>query len=246
MSYDGLEPSELAARLNAPSCLSLARVTSTLDIIHELAAEGAPDGSLVLADEQVAGRGRFGRRWSSPPQTGIWLGYLLRPDAELEPGVLSLRVGLAVVATLQDLGIATRLKWPNDVMLEGRKVAGVLSEARWTGSRLQWIALGIGINVGGRLPPEVAAQAATLHQVQPGITRVEVLERLIPRLQQVSHSPKMDGTEREQYSRHDWLRGRRLRNPIRGTAAGIDEDGALLVSTDHGVERVVGGSVVTQ
>jgi BirA family biotin operon repressor/biotin-[acetyl-CoA-carboxylase] ligase len=246
MSYDGLEPSELAARLKAPSCLSLARVTSTLDIIHELAAEGAPDGSVVLADEQVAGRGRFGKRWSSPPQTGIWLGYLVRPETQLEPGVLSLRVGLALVATLQDLGIASHLKWPNDVMLEGSKVAGVLSEARWMGSRMRWIALGIGINVSGRLPLEIGAQAATLHDVKPGITRIEVLERLVPRLQRVSHSPKMSGNEREWYSRHDWLRGRRLRNPISGTAAGIDEDGALLVDTDRGVQRVVGGSVVTQ
>jgi len=246
MSYDGLEPSELAARLEAPSCLSLAKVTSTLDIIHELAAEGAPDGSVVLADEQVAGRGRFGKRWSSPPQMGIWLGYLVRAEAQLEPGVLSLRVGLALVSTLQDLGITTSLKWPNDVMLEGRKVAGVLSEARWMGSRVRWIAVGIGINVRGRLPPEIAAQAATLHEVKPAITRLEVLERLVPRLQRVSHSPKMSDTEREWYSRHDWLRGRRLRNPISGTAAGIDEDGALLVDTDRGVQRVVGGSVVTQ
>jgi BirA family biotin operon repressor/biotin-[acetyl-CoA-carboxylase] ligase len=246
MSYDGLEPSELAVRLKAPSCLSLVRVTSTLDIIHELAAEGAPDGSLVLADEQVAGRGRFGKRWNSPPQAGIWLGYLVRPEARLEPGVLSLRVGLALVATLQDLGVATRLKWPNDVMLEGRKVAGVLSEARWLAARVQWIALGVGINVRGKLPPEIAAQAAALQDVKPDITRIEVLEQLVPRLQRVSRSPKMNGNERERYSRHDWLRGRRLRNPISGTAAGIDEDGALLVDTDHGVERVVGGSIVTQ
>lgn len=244
MSYDGLNPEELARRLRAPSCLSLVKVTSTLDIIHELAAEGAPAGTVVVADEQVAGRGRFGRKWSSPPKTGIWLGYLLRPDAAPASGVLAIRVGLAVLEVLERLGIQARLKWPNDVVLRNRKLAGVICEARWIRETPQWIAAGIGINVHGPLPAEIAREAVALDEVHEGVTRISILELLVPKLHTLPDVSDLLDEERERFGRHDWLRGRRLRVPLRGSACGIDHEGALLVRTEHGVERIVGGSVV--
>jgi len=242
--YDGLQPADLAARLRAPGCLSLVSVTSTMDIIHELAGEGAPAGTVVLADEQVAGRGRQGRRWHSPRGGGIWLGYLVRPERATETGVLALRVGLATVEALAQVGAQPRLKWPNDILLEDRKVAGILCEARWSADRLSWVTVGIGINVRGPLPSEIAAHAIALAEVVGGATRVAVLEALVPRLHGLSDEPGLSDAERAAFERVDWLAGRALREPVRGTALGVDGEGALLVETGRGIERVVGGGVV--
>ncbi len=244
MNYDGLAPADLAARLRAPGCLSLESVTSTMDIIHELAAEGAPAGTVVLADEQIAGRGRQGRQWHSPRGCGIWLGYLVRPSRATENSVLSLRVGLAIAKTLDDLGVQAQLKWPNDVLVRNRKLSGVLCEARWAADRLSWVAIGIGLNVTGPLPPDIASHAIALSEVDPDLSRVRVLERLVPRLHSLGEAPTLADPEREDYARRDWLAGRALSEPAQGTARGVDAQGALLVETVKGIQRVVGGSVV--
>ena len=244
MIYDGVAPADLAARLRAPSCLALATVTSTMDIVHELAAEAAPAGTVVLADEQVKGRGRLGRRWPSPRGAGVWLGYLLRPSQSLEGGVLSLRVGLAVIQALRDLGVAARLKWPNDVVADDRKLAGILCEARWLKERTSWVAVGIGMNVHGPLPAEIADGAVSLDELHPGATRMGLLEVLVPRLHALSHAAVLTDVERAEYNRHDWLLGQKLLEPLAGMARGIAADGALLVETPSGIERVMGGGVV--
>ena len=243
MRYDGVAPAELAARLKAPGCLSLVSVTSTMDIVHELAAEGAPAGIVVLADEQVAGRGRQGRRWHSPRGGGIWLGYLVRPARATEAGVLALRVGLALAESLADIGVDVRLKWPNDVLLQDRKLAGILCEARWSADRLSWIAVGLGINVSGPLPAELRAHAITLREVANRTTRIEVLQSLVPRLHGLSDAAALSEAERAAYARRDWLTGRSLSAPVTGLVRGVDAQGALLVDGDRGLTRVVGGSV---
>lgn len=242
LTYDGLTPPELAARLRARSCLVLSQVTSTLDIVHELAGEGAPAGTVVLAEEQVAGRGRQGRRWLSPPGTGIWLGYLMLPGSEPASGVVALRVGLAVAAVVGDLGARAALKWPNDVLLEDRKLAGILCEARSAAGR-GWIAIGVGLNVHGPLPVEVGQHGIALEEVIAGVRRVQVLELLVPRLHALSSAPALSADECEEYGTRDWLAGRELRRPVAGRAIGVDVDGALLIATGRGRERVLAGSV---
>jgi BirA family biotin operon repressor/biotin-[acetyl-CoA-carboxylase] ligase len=244
MMYDGVAPAELAARLRAPGCLALLSVTSTMDIVHELALEGAPAGTVVLADEQVAGRGRQGRRWLSPRGSGIWLGYLVRPARATESGVLALRVGLAVVDALAQNGALARLKWPNDILLHDRKVAGILCEARWSADRLAWVAVGVGINVYGPVPADIAPGAIALNEVVSAARRVPVLESLVPALHQLSDSPVLSEAEQQRYASADWLAGRRLSAPVQGTARGVDPQGALLVDSASGTSRVVGGSVV--
>ncbi len=244
MSYDGVGPADLARRLRATSCLSLAKVTSTLDIIHEMAAEGAPGGTVVIADEQVAGRGRLGRRWNSPPKTGIWLGYLVRTGGSIGIGVLSIRVGLKMVETLSELGAEAFLKWPNDLIASGRKLAGVLCEARWLRDRLQWLAIGIGMNVHGELPSDLAKTAIALDGLLPNVTRLEVLERLVPKLHRMSHAEFLTEDELRAFEASDWLRDRGTSAPIAGIVRGVDSAGALMVETRDGLERVIGGSVV--
>lgn len=246
MSYDGVSGAELAGRLSAVKCLSLVKATSTLDILHQLAEEGALAGTVVLADEQTAGRGRLGRTWYSPAGKGIWMGYLVRPASGIPAGVLALRVGLAVADTLADMGVAVALKWPNDIVLEERKLGGVLCEAKWAGSRVRWIAVGIGLNVTGGVTRELEDEAVALSEVCPGATRLGVLERLVPELNALRDSPVLTQEELRSYSRRDWLRGRRIVEPVRGEVAGIDEGGALLVGEAGRTRRVMGGSVVTE
>ncbi|HWP39056.1 MAG TPA: biotin--[acetyl-CoA-carboxylase] ligase [Gemmatimonadales bacterium] len=257
MTYDGLSESELAARVSARRCLVLERVGSTLDVVHQLAADGAPAGTVVLADEQLAGRGQRGRKWLSPPGSGIWLGYLVRSDGPVG-GVMSLRVSLAAVAALGELDVPAAVKWPNDVMLGSKKLAGILCEARSGGSSGAagadeasgggrgngWVAVGIGINVRGPVPAEVADTAAAISEVQPHVTRVDVLQRLIPKLNALAPAEVLTAVERAAYERCDWLAGRRIVEPLKGRVEGVDADGALLVATARGRRRVLAGSVV--
>lgn len=244
MRYDRIDATDLAEFLAAPHCVYFARVSSTLDVVHEAAAQGAPAGTVVLADEQIAGRGRQGRSWSSPAGAGIWLGYLVRPARPLEGGLLAIRVGLAAAAVLEELGAAPTLKWPNDVLLHGRKLAGILCEARWAGDDLSWIAVGVGMNVHGPMAGALSRTAIALDEVLPHVTRRQVLHPLVRRLHRLETAPQLSAAEREAYARYDALTGRRLTRPVAGTVEGLSSDGALLVRTGTGVERVVGGGVV--
>jgi BirA family biotin operon repressor/biotin-[acetyl-CoA-carboxylase] ligase len=243
LTYDGVSPADLAARIRCPSCLVLRSVSSTLDLVHELAEEGAPAGTAVLADEQVRGRGREGRQWHSPPGSGILLGYLHRPRRAGVAGVLALRVGVAVGEALAALGIEARLKWPNDVVIRGRKAGGILCEARTASGEVAWVGVGIGLNVRGPVPAEVAQRAVALDEVRPGITRLQVLEALMPRLHQLAEGSTLSQTERDAYRRVDWLAGREVVEPVVGRVAGVDADGALVVETRGGRQRVLAGTV---
>ncbi len=124
-------------------------IGSTNDRAAALAREGAPEGALVLADEQTAGRGRLGRKWRTPRGSGIAMSLIMRPSQLEGPalGAIGLVGALATIDALEGLELEPRLKWPNDVLLQGKKVAGVLAEASWTGSTLDYVVLGIGVNV---------------------------------------------------------------------------------------------------
>ena len=128
------------------------RVASTMDLVHELAERGAEAGSMVVATEQLQGRGSRGRPWHSPPG-GLWLSALYRPPSTGGLELLSVRVGLAVARALDPyVPTPVRLKWPNDLMHDGRKLGGILCEARWQGAALGWIAVGVGLNVRNPVP----------------------------------------------------------------------------------------------
>jgi BirA family biotin operon repressor/biotin-[acetyl-CoA-carboxylase] ligase len=123
-----------------------------------------------------------------------------------------------------------RLKWPNDVLIDDRKVAGVLCEARWSGGAPQWLAMGIGLNVENAIPREIADRAIALRDVLPDVRLDDVLDRLIPPLLPLTaHHAPLTEYECAAFDRRDWLRGRALRAPVMGRAAGIRDDGALLV-----------------
>ena len=173
------------------------------------------------------------------------MGYLRRPRDAEAVGPLALRVGIAVATALTPLGAEVALKWPNDLMLDDRKLGGVLCEARWTGVRPGWVAVGVGLNVHGPMPPALERIGVALDQNVAGATRLQVLDRVVPALRLIPERGALDPRELAEFERRDWLRNRRVHAPRRGIARGVEADGALLVETEDGrVERVVGGSVV--
>lgn len=182
--FDGLDAEEIRRRTGAARVELRGSVGSALDVAHELAAAGAPHGLLVLADEQTAGRGRAGRNWHSPAGGGLWAVALLRPEVAPSAGALAIRVGLMTVRAVEEVAprAAPRLKWPNDLMVRGRKAGGVLCEARWQGGRLGWVAVGVGVNVKGPVAPSLKQTAIALKDAEAQLTRVRLLEALAPRL----------------------------------------------------------------
>jgi BirA family biotin operon repressor/biotin-[acetyl-CoA-carboxylase] ligase len=209
--------------------LHLRSVGSTNAKARELADAGAPHGTLVTASEQTAGRGRQGRSWVTPPGTAIAASVIVREFDDLLP----LRAGLAVA----DLaGGAARVKWPNDVLLDGRKVAGILVEARAP----DWAVVGIGVNVVS-VPPEVADIATSLGRSDVEEALADLLAALDARVAQPSSEILAALRER------DALLGRRVSwTGGEGVGAGIDASGALLVDTGAGTVALSSGEVHLQ
>lgn len=226
--------------------IQLDEVTSTLDVAHDLAAKGADAGTLIVADTQTAGRGRMGRSWRSEKGAGAWLTLIERPRDASALDVLSLRVGLALAPALDEFSVAPiQLKWPNDLYVNNRKLAGILIEARWREGVPEWVAIGIGINL---RPPASEARAIGLRE---GTSREDVLMAIVPGLR---HAASLTGpltdAERDAFAARDWAKGRRCREPVVGTVQGIDASGALLVAlasgAPHDVTAVRAGSLILE
>jgi BirA family biotin operon repressor/biotin-[acetyl-CoA-carboxylase] ligase len=227
-SYDGHAASELAALLGVPRVETYASVTSTLDVAHAR-APSAPHGTLVLADEQTAGRGTHGRRWASLAGAGVWLALIARPGDAPSLDVLSLRCGLYAAEALDALAGATiGVKWPNDLHVHGGKLAGVLIETRWRGSAAEWVAIGFGLNV-------AAPSLATAAGLAPGRTRLEALMTLVPALGRAADARgHLTDDERARWIARDVARGRAVAAPSSGIVEGISPMGELLVRDASG------------
>lgn len=220
----------------APLLIRETRVGSTLDVLHRLAQDGAAAGTAVVAEEQMTGRGARGRQWHSPPG-GLWLSVLYRPEGAVVPEVLAIRLALAVAQTVEEAagvdGIA--IKWPNDLMLDDRKLGGVLCELRWHGSTLAWIATGVGLNVANPLPLEVRETAARLHDRRAGIAPGQLVVPVVDALRRLPvDQPVLSELELAHWARRDWLLGRRLAQPVNGIGGGVGPDGALRVRSTGG------------
>jgi BirA family biotin operon repressor/biotin-[acetyl-CoA-carboxylase] ligase len=255
-------PDDLAEALNAADprvtpFLGVLRffpaIGSTNDEAARLAHDGAPDGTLVLADAQTAGRGRTGRSWFSPHGTGLYASIVFRP-ASAWP-LLTLAGGVALADGVRAAtGSPVQLKWPNDLMSPGgRKLGGILAEGATAGGVVQFVVFGFGINVrASRYPRDLEERATSLEAetgrpVDRGPVLVECLAALAARRRDLDARRSIDICER-------WLelapsaRGRTVEFTAqgsihRGVTAGIAEDGALLIRTDRSVERVISGEV---
>jgi BirA family transcriptional regulator, biotin operon repressor / biotin---[acetyl-CoA-carboxylase] ligase len=206
---------------------------STNERAKQLAAAGAPHGTLVTADEQTAGRGRQGRAWTSPPRSAVLMSLVLRELDERLPLT-------AAVALCEALPLEAAIKWPNDVWIEGRKVAGILVEGR---PQEGWAVLGVGVNVTTeRFPVELAESATSLRLAGSAATPAQVLADLLESLSRWLSAPP----ERvlETWRSLDALKGERVRwTGGEGIADGIDDSGALRVETGSGFVTLDAGEV---
>jgi BirA family transcriptional regulator, biotin operon repressor / biotin---[acetyl-CoA-carboxylase] ligase len=229
-------------------------IGSTNDEALAWAAEGTPDSSLIVADEQTAGRGRAGRRWHTPPSSALAFSLILRPN-QPEVEVASRLAGLgslAVTDALTEIGVASEIKWPNDVVVGGRKVAGILAESVWSGTELVASVLGIGINVmrtSTPPPDEVSYPATTVEdELRHAPERVVMLKAVLtalyhwrPRL--TSNEFVTAWQERLAYNGKRIALSRDGQPTIEGILAGLDSDGSLLLRTDDDLVLVHAGDV---
>jgi BirA family biotin operon repressor/biotin-[acetyl-CoA-carboxylase] ligase len=253
-----------ACRLG-PFCGPLAyfeEVESTNDVAARLAAQGAPEGTVVAAGAQTAGRGRLGRAWFSPRGAGLYVSVVLRPTWGGEPdgqrgvALITLMAGAALAeATRHVTGLPIEIKWPNDLVIgrPRRKVAGILAEATVGTRAVDWVILGFGINVRDTpFPPALAGRATALERETGGSVDsarlvVEALAALAAGYDDLRSgrkqalldrwralSPASRGTEVE------WQSAQGIR---RGVTEGLGEDGALLVRVGPNLERLVAGEV---
>jgi BirA family transcriptional regulator, biotin operon repressor / biotin---[acetyl-CoA-carboxylase] ligase len=206
-----------------------------------------PEGAVAVCEEQTAGRGRMGRTWEAPPRSAILVSVLLRPPAGLRPTELTLVAGLATaVAVERATALAAQLKWPNDVMLDRRKIAGGLAELKDAA-----VVLGIGINVNqtaDELPRETKAPAGSLRSVTGReYERAPILADLLSELELRYDAWREGGLDAvyDDLGARDFLRGRRVSiGDVQGTAQMIRRDGRLEVETDAGPVRVESGEVL--
>ena len=224
-------------------------LASTQTRARELATQGASRG-IVVANEQSAGQGTRGRAWVAPRGTSLLASWIVRP-APVAPALFAALAGVAVARSLGALtGADARLEWPNDVHVEGRKVAGALAHATSDGDG-GVLVLGIGINVHQRpddFPAELSARAISLVMAGHPLDRLALLSRLTRELDRLEDRSERGAALDEWRGRSTFL-GKTVevrggeRAAYRGVAAAIDDDGALLVRTSSGTERVVAGEV---
>jgi len=235
-----------------------AEIGSTNTHARELAENGAAEGEVVLAESQTDGRGRLGRRWESPPLANLYFSVILRPKlAPAQAPQITLMAAVALAEAI-DWFIPQRpvIKWPNDILVNGKKLAGILAEAACIPGRIEYVILGIGVNVNcpvDAMPQELRQRATSLFDVTRIHTDREiVLRRLIQDLDRCYGDLEQFGFEAiaPRWEAHFGLRGKRVRvelldQVLIGRARGMSRDGALLVEDDDGIlQRVFAGDVI--
>jgi BirA family biotin operon repressor/biotin-[acetyl-CoA-carboxylase] ligase len=248
VTWDGLLAEDLRDLCGVPR-LELFDVTdSTLDVAHQLAQDGAPAGTVVLADAQRAGRGQFGRAWSSEPGRGVWVAIVERKVDLQALDVLSVRIGLEIAERLDKLsGAAIAVKWPNDLIRENKKVGGILVETRWSGSSLGWVAIGVGVNTVAPVDiPRATGLFGFTKQPSNQATKHRrlVLAAIVAGARAAaSKSGHLSRTELERFNRRDCLSGKRIVEPKAGIVDGLESNGTLRITTRQGSERIRTGTI---
>jgi BirA family biotin operon repressor/biotin-[acetyl-CoA-carboxylase] ligase len=234
--------------------------TSTSDVIEKLARDDVKEGAVVFAESQTKGRGRLGRKWLSPSGKGLWFSVLLRPELRpQETTRLTVAAATALRRAIQkETGLQPAIKWPNDILVNGRKVAGILTELSAELDRVKHVIIGIGVDVNlnaGEFPPELRRQATSL-KVEAGqaVSRPALATAILRELD--ADYARLCGGEfgavADEWEAHCATLGQAVAirigaRQVRGRAESLGEDGALLLRTEHGrIERITGGDVTVE
>ncbi|NCU16401.1 biotin--[acetyl-CoA-carboxylase] ligase [Pallidibacillus pasinlerensis] len=222
-------------------------VSSTQKIAKEYAMNGANHGTLIVADEQTEGRGRMVRKWHSPKGTGIWASFILRPDIQLQHAPqLTLLTAVAVVLAIKDVtNIIPEIKWPNDILINGRKVCGILTELQAEEDRIQSVIIGIGINVNQsteNFSDDIQMIATSLKiELEQTVNRTEIIQKLCYYLEQLLNLYISEGFppikrlwETYAISIGKQITARTLKGTFEGLALGINDEGVLLLKQANG------------
>ena len=262
---DLLHADDLLSGLHQPCLIGrdiqvFEETTSTNDVIEKLSRDGVKEGVVVFAESQTRGRGRLGRKWLSSSRKGLWFSILLRPAMRPnEATQLTIAAATAMFRALRDqTGIAPEIKWPNDILIRGKKVVGVLTELSAELDKVRHVVLGIGINVNhdvADFPAELRPLATSL-KIESGVKQnraalvVRILKEFDRDYQRVCHG-EFEAVANE-WEESCTTIGRRISvqtggRIIQGTAESLDAEGALLLRTQFGqIERIVGGDVTIQ
>jgi BirA family biotin operon repressor/biotin-[acetyl-CoA-carboxylase] ligase len=264
-SPDVLHADDLLARLGKTRVVGrdirvFEETTSTNDVIEKLARDGVKEGAVVFAESQRKGRGRLGRKWISPSHKGLWFSILLRPDLRpQETTQLTVASATAIVRAIRsETGVSAEIKWPNDILVRGKKVAGILTELNAELDHVKYVILGIGVDVNvsaAEFPLEVRRTATSL-SIEAGapIARPALAASI---LRELDEDYRRVTTRNFPALADEWeaactTLGRQVSirtgdRQIRGRAESLGDDGALLVRTEHGhIEWVIGGDVTLE
>ena len=229
-------------------------LTSTNNVLKEMAALGAPHGSLCLCDAQTAGKGRLGRQWISPAGEGLWCSVLLRPQMKPEQApFITLCTAMALAQAIDELcGVTVRIKWPNDLVLNGKKCVGILTELAADPDRVEYVVIGTGINLHPHAyAPELKEKAISLEEVAgKAPLRRDLLVHYLAALEPLLALLEKEGFRAmaHAYAARSCTLGSRVQVTgsvnLTGVAESLDETGALMVRTGDGVlHRVLSGDV---
>jgi len=262
---DVLHADDLLARLGKTKVIGrdirvFEQTTSTNDVIEKLARDGVKEGVVVFAESQTRGRGRLGRKWISPERKGLWFSVLLRPEMRPQEATqLTVASATALRRAIQlETGLQPEIKWPNDILIGGKKVAGILTELSAELDRVRHVILGIGVDVNlgaGEFPPELRKLATSI-KIESGreasraalaLAILRELDRDYARICGGGFAEVAD-----EWEAHCKTIGREVtiqigERKIRGRVESLDDAGALLLRTEHGhLEHIIGGDVTLE
>jgi BirA family transcriptional regulator, biotin operon repressor / biotin---[acetyl-CoA-carboxylase] ligase len=257
---DRVAPEELRPHLQTRSFGREIRYQSTTPSTqrsaHQWARMGAPEGAVVIAEEQTQGRGRLGRDWYSPPQTGIWMSLILRPAiALMQASQMTLLAAVGVLQGIERItGLSPQIKWPNDLLIAGKKVCGILTELRGEQEQIHYIVVGIGINVNttvAHFPPELRGTATSLAlQLGGSVHRAPLLAAILAELEQRYEDYLLAGFSviQTEWERRADMVGkvitvRGAHGVTIGTVVRLNENGALLLRTAQGIVPIYSADI---
>jgi BirA family biotin operon repressor/biotin-[acetyl-CoA-carboxylase] ligase len=256
LSVDEIEACLTTRIMGRASIVVFKQTDSTNQQARMLADQGAPEGTVVVAESQTGGRGRRGRQWLSPAGQGLCLSIVLRPPlTPAQAPQITLMTAVAVARTLKNAGVRAHIKWPNDILVEGKKIAGILTEISTEMDQVDWVIVGLGLNVNtpaDQMPAPIR-EFATSMQIQKGcsISRTGLLNDLLYSFEECYGQLKSEGFAllMEQWRQMSDVIGRQVVVDVmgtrhHGTVAAVDDDGVLILEDARGqIRRIFSGDV---